>query len=257
MTTSIASDIVAEALRLVALAEDRKLQLRVMGGVAVALHANGGLPAPLRRGYRDIDVVVPRRAERDALALLVAAGYESNERFNSMTGVHNRLVVYDTVHGRQLDVFVGDFKMCHALPLAQRLEVDAPTIPLAELLLTKLQVVRLNEKDAGDIVAIVLGHELADHDRDAINGDRVASLLAADWGLWRTTRGSLERTREMLPGLRLEAAERELVEQRLVELWERIEREPKSLRFKARARVGDRTQWYEEPDEIEHRELGG
>ena len=257
MTTSIASDIVAEALRLVALADDRKLQLRVMGGVAVALHANGGLPAPLRRGYRDIDVVVPRRAERDALALLVAAGYESNERFNSMAGVHGRLVVYDTANGRQLDVFVGEFKMCHALPLAERLGVDAPTIPLAELLLTKLQIVRLNQKDAGDIASIVLGHEIAAHDRDAINGERIASLLAADWGLWRTARGSLERTREILPALGLEPEQRALVERRLAELWQRVEREPKSIRFKARARIGDRTQWYEEPDEIEHRELGG
>ena len=255
MNTSIKADVVDEALRLAELADGEGLRLRVMGGVAVALHADGLLEEALRRPYRDIDVVVPRKADRETIRVLVAAGYESNDRFNSMTGVHNRLVFYDTTHGRQLDVFVGEFKMCHTLPLAERLEVDAPTIPLAELLLSKLQVVRLNRKDAGDIAAIVLGHELADHDRDAINQQRVASLLAGDWGLWRTTRGSLERTRELLPELALEPEQRETVSARLGELWQCIESQPKSIRFKARARIGERTQWYEEPDEIEHREL--
>jgi hypothetical protein len=249
-------ELTTEARRLVELGASRGVPLRVIGGVAVALHARGELPPALRRLYRDIDLVTRRKGDRDALELLVDAGYESNERFNSMAGVHDRLVVYDTVHGRQLDVFVGEFKMCHVVPF-DRFEADSPTVPLAELLLTKLQIVRLNEKDVQDVAAILLEHPVGEHDDETVNGARVAQLCAADWGLWRTTSGSIESLRDVVGRLALEAPDRELLQQRLDALWQRIEREPKSMRFKARARVGDRSRWYEEPDEIGHRELGG
>jgi hypothetical protein len=249
-------DVTTEAVRLVGLAEAGGVPLRVVGGVAVALHTQGEMHAALCRPYRDIDLVTKRKGDREALKLLVAAGYESNQRFNSMVGVHNRLVVYDNANGRQLDVFVGEFKMCHALSF-ERLALDSPTVPLAELLVTKLQIVRINDKDVKDIVAILLEHPVGERDEETVNARRVAELCAADWGLWRTIRGSLESTRDGVARLALEEAERELVRGRLDELWARIEREPKSMRFKARARVGDRTRWYEEPDEVGHRELGG
>lgn len=247
---------ITEALRLVELGEAQGVPLRVIGGVAVALHTKGELHPALRRSYRDIDLVTRRKGDREALRLLVAAGYESNERFNGMAGVHNRLVVYDTANGRQLDVFVGEFRMCHVISF-ERLAVDRPTVPLAELLLTKLQIVQMNEKDLKDIVAILLEHPVGESDDETVNARRVAELCAGDWGLWRTSRGSIEFAREGLDRLALDASERQLVHERLDALWERVEREPKSMRFKARARVGDRTRWYEEPDEIGHRELGG
>jgi hypothetical protein len=250
------ANVTTEALRIGDLAASRGVPLRVVGGVAVALHTSGDVHPALRRTYRDIDLVTKRRGDREALKLLVDAGYVSNERFNSLVGVHNRLVVYDMLNARQLDVFVGEFKMCHAIPL-ERLEVDRPTVPLAELLLTKLQIVRLNDKDVKDIAAILLEHPVGDGDDETINASRVAALLASDWGLWRTSRGSIEFVRTGLDGLELSPGERDLIRERLDTLWERVEREPKPLKFRTRARVGDRTRWYEEPDEVEHRSLDG
>jgi hypothetical protein len=249
------ASVTTEALRIGELAVARGLPLRVIGGVAVALHTDGDVHPALQRTYRDIDLVTRRKGDREALKLLIEAGYESNERFNSMVGVHNRLVLYDTVNGRQLDVFVGEFKMCHAIPL-ERLDVDSPTVPLAELLLTKLQIVRLNEKDVKDIVAILLEHPVDSGDDETINAGRIAQLLASDWGLWRTSRGSIEFVRGGLDRLALSQSERDLVGERLDALWARVEGESKSLKWRTRARVGDRTRWYEEPDEVEHRSLG-
>jgi hypothetical protein len=254
MTTRPEADVIAEGRRLAGLATAQGVPVRVVGGVAVALHTDGDVHPALARPYRDIDLVTRRKGEREALKLLVDAGYESNERFNSMVGVHNRLVVYDTVNGRQLDVFVGEFKMCHTVPL-DRLDADSPTVPLAELLLTKLQIVRLNEKDVRDIAAILLEHPVGEGDRETVNVRRVGELLAGDWGLWRTSQGSIEHVRAALDRLELEPAERARIGERLTALWEHVEQAPKSLKFKARARVGDRSRWYEEPDEVEHRGL--
>src|SRR5205814_8364274 len=90
------------------------------------------------------------------------------------------------------------------------------------------------------------------HDDDAVNGRYVAELLAADWGLWRTSRQTVETARARLAGSPLDERERALLDDRLARLWERVEAQPKGLRWRTRAKVGDRTRWYEEPEEIEH-----
>ena len=140
----------------------------------------------LARSYADIDLVCGRKAGRETSRFLVASGYEANERFNAMNG-SERMIFHDPPNGRHIDLFVGGFRMCHALPLADRFEHDSPTLPLAELLLTKLQVVQMNAKDANDIIALLLDHDVGESDDDTVNSAYVAELLARDWGLWRTS----------------------------------------------------------------------
>jgi Uncharacterised nucleotidyltransferase len=251
----IHEDIVAEARRITDAALAAKVRLRVLGGVAVGLHAPEQVPAALARSYRDLDLATTRKDGRAAARLLVELGYVPNERFNAMNGA-SRLVFYDEEHRRQVDVFVGTFEMCHALPIADRLDLEPRTIPLAELLLTKLQIFQLNEKDLHDIWAILYAHDVAEHDDDAVNAAYVAQLLAADWGLWRTSRQTIETARARLADSPLGPDERARVDDRLARLWERVELEPKGLRWRSRAKVGDRTKWYEEPEEIAHAPLG-
>ncbi len=236
---------------MIAEAHREQVTLRVLGGVAVHLHTAGEVHPGLARPYRDIDLVTTRKHGRVAAQLLQELGYQPNERFNAMNG-STRLVFYDLEHERQLDVFVGEFRMCHEIPIADRLHLDEETVPLAELLLTKLQIVNLNEKDLRDIWAIVYEHEVGDHDENAVNSAHVARLLATDWGLWRTSRQTVETARARLAVAPLEETDRALMDERLARLWERVESEPKGLRWRSRAKIGDRSQWYEEPEEIAH-----
>jgi Uncharacterised nucleotidyltransferase len=249
--SSIRLEIVSEASRVVEGAQAKNVTLRLLGGVAVHLHTKAGVHPELRRPYRDIDLVTTRKQGRAAAKLLTELGYEPNERFNAMNGA-SRLVFYDNEHGRQIDVFVGEFKMCHQIPIADRLHLDTQTVPLAELLLTKLQIVRLNDKDLHDIWAILYEHDVSDHDDDAVNAAHVADLLATDWGLWRTSRQTVETARERLATSTLSDHDRALLDERLARLWERIEAEPKSLRWRSRSKLGERSKWYEEPEEIAH-----
>jgi len=140
--------------------------------------------------------------------------------------------------------------MCHSFPIAYRLDADSLTEPLAELLLTKLQIVHLNEKDQRDILALLVSHPIGDTDDDVVNGARIAELLSGDWGLWRTTQMNLERTREALPSYDLNEAEQHLVHERADQLWAMVEESPKSRSWKLRDRIGDRKRWYELPEEV-------
>jgi hypothetical protein len=244
------SDVVEEAVRVLAAADEQGLPLRLIGGLAVRLHARDGIHPALARAYKDIDVVTERGRGRQASELIEGLGYRPNREFNLANG-HRRLLFYDVANERQLDVFVGSFEMCHVVPIAARLDVDPVTIPLAELLLTKLQVVELNEKDQRDILALLFHHDVGDEDGELVNGAHIARLCAADWGLWRTCRMNVERSRAALERYDLAPEQRELVRRRLDALWQRIEAEPKSTRWKLRDRVGDRKRWYEQPEEVE------
>jgi hypothetical protein len=241
------ADGVAEARRI--LAAGSELPLRLLGGLAIELAAGGSTLLP--RPYKDIDFITVRGRGPQAADLFEQLGYAGDQTFNGLHG-HRRLLFYDLANERRVDVFVGQFQMCHVLPLADRLRVAQDTIPLADLLLTKLQIFSLNEKDQRDVLNLVHGHKLAQSEEPrAIDTMYVARLCAADWGLWRTVTLNLERTRGALSRYPLAPEQEALVTSRIDDLRRRIDDEPKSLRWKMRARVGERVKWYEEPEEVD------
>ena len=181
---------------------------------------------------------------------MTKAGYEPNTRFNAVNG-STRLVFYDLPHERQLDVFVGGFEMCHLLPIAARIDLEPRTIPLAELLLMKLQIFKLNLKDLTDIWAVVYHHEVGGSDGDLVNGSYVAEVLAGDWGLWRTSLQTVEAAKDRL-GEAASDEERDLIRQRLSRLWEMVEAAPKGLRSAEPRKIGEKLRWYQLPEEIAH-----
>ena len=247
--TGILDDIVAEGERLLGIASDEGVPLRLLGGVAVRIKAPE-IPPALDRAYKDIDFAVTKKGAGAADKLLREAGYEPHVSFNAMHA-RERGLYFDDANGRQVDLFIHSFRMCHEIPLGDRLEVESSTVPLAELLLTKLQIIEVNEKDIRDTVLLFHGHPIADHDDGAVNGARIAALCASDWGLWRTITANLERCRDHVDDYELPADERERIHGRFDQLLGRIEAEPKSRGWKLRARVGERKRWYDLPEEVE------
>ena len=174
-------DTVEEARRLLGMAESRLVRLRALGGVAVALSVPAGASLLIPRTYQDIDLIVPKGEQRALGELMAVAGYAPDDEFNAFNG-HRRLLYYDAANTRQVDVFVASFSMCHEVPLAGRLLVTDTIIPLAELLLTKLQIVELNTKDVGDILNLIYHHDPGAGSPGGLEGERVAACCAADWG---------------------------------------------------------------------------
>jgi hypothetical protein len=232
-------DLLEEGRRLVEGALDQEITLRLIGGVAVMAHCPRVLAAGGSRPIADVDAVVGPRQGRALSAYLRSAGYEPEPRFNALHG-HKRMLFHGP-HG-PLDVLVGVFEMCHRIDLSDRLHLDDPTVTVTDLLLTKLQVVELNEKDARDALDLLTEHDLARAEGDAVNLGYLDSLVAGDWGLWRTITGTLERL--------LELAEPD-TRDRIDEVRRSLIEVPKTRRWKLRARVGERVRWYVLPDEVE------
>ena len=217
-----------------------------MGGAGVRLHSASAEYAPLRRKYGDLDFVVTSKQRGAVQKLFESLGYQGDLRFNTLNG-HQRLLYLDTENGRQVDIFVDVMRMCHLIDLRNRLSGDGPSLLPADLLLSKMQIFEINQKDLVDIVALLIDHDVADHDDDAINATYLARLTAEDWGLYRTLQGNHERARAMVREM---AVPQETILKRLDALWDRVASAPKSLRWKLRARVGERMSWYELPEEV-------
>jgi Uncharacterised nucleotidyltransferase len=247
--SGILHDIVAEGERLLDIASGEGVPLRLLGGVAVRMKAPE-LPSALTREYKDIDFAVTKKAASAADRLLRDAGYQPHVSFNAMHA-RERGLYFDEANDRQVDLFIHSFRMCHEIPLGDRLEVEDGTVPLAELMLTKLQIVQVNEKDIRDTVLLFHGHPIADRDDGAVNGAQIAALCASDWGLWRTITANLERCRGHVGDYELPDADRARIEARFDELLQRIEAEPKTRGWKLRAKVGERKRWYDLPEEVE------
>jgi hypothetical protein len=252
------SDPLAEALRLVALAGTRGLQVRLMGGLA--FHARcRDWTALVERQRRDIDLAT-RSKDRKALSdLMTAEGYTADRRYNALYG-HKQLYFLDEARQRPVDVLVDRLEMCHTFEFVERLMVSELTLPPAELLLSKLQVVKINRKDVLDALALLSEHPLADGDDAgrAISLRRITGLTSNDWGWWRTITGNLVKLQAIAEGhlqpgeLEFGRASRHEPEAQIAALRSAIDAAPKSTKWKLRARVGERMAWYEEPEEVGH-----
>jgi hypothetical protein len=241
------------ALALTADARARGVALKALGGIGCWLHVvdHGEAAAPYGRAFHDLDVVVPHKQRRALAGIFHDRGLQPVDSFNAVQG-ETRLMYVDPASERVVDVFLGQFEMCHAIPL----ESDAfawvghPSLDLVELLLTKLQVVESNSKDLSDVAGLLAFHELGSGP-ERLDAERLARRLAGDWGLWRTVTGNLERLKLAAVQGELPAAA-VLVGSRVAELSESIDAAAKSLRWKARARIGERVPWYDTPEEPEN-----
>jgi hypothetical protein len=247
--SDIRSGVLEESLRIADEAKQRGLSLRLLGGVAIRLRAKDELLPVFKREYNDSDWITPKGTSADVQQLFEALGYSPHVRFNAIHG-RERLLFSDEEHGRQVDIFVGDFRMSHKIPFGKRLDMEPVTVPLAELLLTKLQIAELNEKDVLDALVLMHDHPMGDDDGDSINDSRIARLCAADWGLWRTFTVNLRAAGERMERYDLSDESKRRIGSRILELQERIEHEPKSLAWKIRSKIGERKRWYELPEEV-------
>jgi hypothetical protein len=242
-----------ELKRIIEASDHAGIILRVIGSLAFQMHCQkyGYLQAVMGRAYTDIDFAAYHRQAKEIQLLMANLDYHENrEVFIVSQG--NRAIFERPEVGLHIDVFYEKLDFCHVISWKDRLEVDHPSIPLAEMLLEKMQIVRINEKDVVDTIMLLLEHPLGDEDKEIINIKRVAELCSTDWGLWRTTTINLDKVRQMAQGYeQLTVEQKEKIDLQVTAAKARIDQEPKSLSWRLRARVGDRVKWYKDVEEVQ------
>jgi len=225
-----------------------------MGAVAIRLHAKSMLEQSdaLMRRITDIDFVGYSKQANKIEKLISDAGYDSLKAQITPGLLVNRLIfVSKKDPNRHIDVFLNELRMSHTIDYRDQLDKDFPTVSLAHLLLQKMQIVRINEKDIKDTLALLLEHTIGYNDKEMIDDKLIAKTLANDWGFYYTLTTNLEKAKVFLETYQLSPEKKATIKERIDSLLRAIETEPKALRWKLRARVGTKQKWYEEVEEVE------
>jgi hypothetical protein len=238
------ADIKEEAARIIEAAQSEGVLLRLLGGLAIYLQCpSTHTDERLIRSYGDMDFVTLGKWSAKTKTLFAKLGYTGNKTFNALHG-HQRLLFFDEKHERHIDIFIDRMQMCHNLDFRSRLLIANSTISLSDLLITKLQIVEINEKDIKDTIALFVDHEVSSSEQD-ISASYIASLTSNDWGLYKTLTLNLNKLRAFAVQDNFPA----FVTERVDTLTTAIESSPKSMGWKARSMVGERVRWYELPEE--------
>jgi hypothetical protein len=232
-------DVTARAVELIELTEAEGVGARLFGGVGVAALLGDRCPVACRRTPGDIDLAAPSTRRRALGRVMETAGLVPDHEFNTLHG--RERLSFAAPDGLEVDVTLDVLRMCHLIPLSAGFEAPAPSLPAWLLLVSKLQVVELTAKDRTDACALLAGCDL-----EELGVARIARLCADDWGLWRTLSGSLATVLREPPELDQPARRR--LEDHGAALADALERQPKSTRWRWRARVGERVRWYELPE---------
>lgn len=245
-------ELFSEMKRLVEAADRNQIHMRAFGGLAILAHSQTD-PRFFRRESPDLDFLVARTDRQKLEPFFHEMGYSPDKQFNLLNGMRRQIYYYDRSHDLHVDILIGDFEMCHKLPLDDRLDVDPITIPLAELLLSKAQVVQLNRKDALDIISLLFNNEVGDEEKGQISLRRIDWLCGQDWGLYKTTSMNLERVEAVLGenDLHVTPNERDLILERVRKIQKSFADMPKSLAWQMRDKVGTRVRWYLEVEEVD------
>ncbi len=255
---------VDEAAAIIAAAEERGIQLRLLGAIAVIKHCPEfiWLHEATERELTDIDFVAYGNQRPKVGELLKEMGYATKGGGGGgvTMEVWTGREIYVDPRGQRhsVDIFYDKLDFCHPVEFKGRLELDSPTIPLTDIVLEKLQIVQINEKDLKDLMIMFLEHPVnaaGNGGREEIDADYIAKRFANDWGFYYTANLNFDKVLSFLPRYGAFTPEhRETIGTRIAEVREVIERKPKSLGWKARARVGPRKKWYRDVGE-EYREL--
>jgi hypothetical protein len=229
----------------------RGVLLRLLGSVAFSIHCPvyGYLQEKAHRNFTDLDFAAYYPHIKNIRIILEKMGFEE-DREVAVVYARTRLIYNHPNSGLHIDVFIDKLDFCHQIPWAGRLEVDNPTIPLAELLLEKMQIVKLNEKDVIDTIMLICEHSIGNSDLEIINIELISTMCSKDWGLWRTITMNLNKVDENLTGYDwLSAEDRDIVHSRITEVLKLIDAAPKSLKWNVRSKIGDKVKWYNDSSE--------
>ena len=248
-------ELLSEGKKIVEEANQRGITLRLLGATAIMIHSPKYLYAfdKMDRQLSDIDFMGLRKQEKKVIDFLQEKSYiydRANRSFAMMTS-SSRYIFEHPTNKMHVDIFFDKLEMCHTIDFTKRLSIDSPTISLADLLLEKMQIVQINEKDFKDTLVMLREHEIDTHDSETINQTYISGILSRDWGFYYTVTQNLNKVREAAQKYPIfESSDQQVISSKIDKLLDAIEREPKTMGWKMRAKIGTKQRWYTEVEDV-------
>ena len=153
MITEPERDAFDKAVAVVKQANERGVPLKLLGGQAVRLLCP--LYPHRARKDQDMDFASVSTAKRGVMEFFDHLGFQGDQRFNTLYG--DKQMYFTTADGKTtVDVIMDRLNMCHVLDFRDRIARMPYTLDPTDLLLSKLQIIELNEKDADDCLRLLV-----------------------------------------------------------------------------------------------------
>jgi len=240
-----------EANRIIETSQREGIILRVMGPIAlhfyfpqfVDLYHN--MERLGDRVFTDIDFAAYGKQRGKLPAFFQRQGYEIEKRALMISGSERHIYFGGRVP--MIDVFFDRLNYNHPVNFLGRLEINPRCISLTDLLLQKLQIVQINDKDLKDAILLILASEIRESDGDGINLKYLLQIFTDDWGFYFTATENLKKIANYLTAVpALTEEQKKTVMSKVTHLLEAIENVPKTPRWRKRAEIGARKPWYNE-----------
>jgi hypothetical protein len=242
----------SEGKRIVEEAQKQGIIMRVMGPLAlhyyfpdqVDLYAK--LERLGERYFTDIDFAAYGKHQGKMKGFMESIGYECDLQTMALSGKTRHIYYAGPVP--MIDVFFDKLDYCHEVSYKDRLELDEYCVTLSDILLQKLQIVEINDKDLKDIEYLFVTCEIGDEDRHMINQNFIAKRFADDWGFWYTaTQLNLPKVKTHCDTVEALTPEmRERIKAQADKMIARVDAEPKTRGWTKRAKKGTKKIWYSE-----------
>jgi hypothetical protein len=245
--------IIDVALKIVEAADTEEINLRLIGSVGIRLHCNKftQLHIELGRTLGDIDLVGYSKDKPRIDRLMSELGFIKKP--TSFAAIYSSREIYYTADkSRVIDIFYDRLQMNHTIEFRGILELDKPTVPLAELLMQKLQIVKITEKDLKDVIVLLREHDVGESDADVINVTRIARVLSHNWGFWYTATENIKKIAGLLSHFNaIPYNDEQIVLNRLENIMGIINSYPKTTFWKIRSKLGTSIKWYKDVERFE------
>jgi hypothetical protein len=240
-----------EARRLTVEGKKQGVILRVMGPIALHFYFPEFVDLYRRmerlgdRVFTDIDYASYGKCRGKIVQFFQSQDYEIEKRAAMISGGTRHIYFGGKVP--MIDVFFDKLSYNHPIDYKNRLEIHSLCVSLTDLLLQKLQIVQINDKDLKDGMLLLLAAPVGEAEQGMINAKYVAKLLSDDWGFYYTATMNLGKIKKHMQGVAVLTDEhRKVIAAKADALLDAIEKAPKSSNWKRRAQVGTKKPWYNE-----------
>lgn len=242
---------IQEARRLTEEAQKVGIFLRVMGPIALHIYFPEHIDLYRRmerlgeRVFTDIDYASYGKNRGKMIAFFNAQGYQVEKRSLMMSGGARHIYFSERIP--MIDVFFDELNYNHPIKYKDRLEIHPYCVSLTDLLLQKLQIVQINDKDLKDAILLFLAAPMGDKNNGMVNVQYLSKIMSNDWGFYYTSTTNLKKLKETARGISILSEEnRATISEKVNFLLTNIEKTPKSGKWKKREKVGAKKPWYNE-----------
>ncbi len=229
------------SLKIIEEGNQKSIRLRLLGGIAV-YHLCKDIIAQysqLQRTSYDIDFAARSEDTEIIEKVLNGQGFKPHKEFNFINASSRMLFSRDNL---KVDIILDEFRMNHRWLIKERLFGNMDTIPLEDLILTKLQIVHPDNKDILDL--FILGIFFS---TNTIDMEYIKERCLSSWGFTYTVPNTCRRVIDYKTKNFLDFQSDAL--KVYMQIIDELSHAKKSFIWKARNIIGKQIRWYEVAEE--------